>query len=311
MVIIINRITRAGDIGEPGYSAYGEELPCERKSGRHDSWHGATQDKLSDLLPSCLITKSVLDFLTPSELNSVRTRIQGVVDNSYVKSERVCGYFGCAIRHTLSSKIYPLPAADPCEGITCKPKCVGVDRYETVCDGGVCVRGKLIEANSEQCGFVCTEGTKRSKETCWDGSTIYKEICRGNKWVSTGETCPPMPTHGAKRNPTTCWDGSVIHAEKFDVTLKRWIPTGEICPTKPECIPGDKKAGYVCKNGKWQAVPEPTVPEPVVEPPTSEPENGGTCYINFDIPLLDMLPGLPCKWWLLPIPPGFKKTNKK
>ncbi|MCD6163456.1 MAG: hypothetical protein J7K40_13730, partial [candidate division Zixibacteria bacterium] len=114
--------------------------------------------------------------------------------------------------------------------------------------------------------------------------------------------------NGALRKPTTCWDGSVIYAERFNAAQKRWIPTGDICPTKPECIPGDKKAGYVCKNGKWQAVPEPavepTVPEPVVEPtapkpavePTvQEPENEGTCYINFDIPLLDMLPGLPCK----------------
>jgi len=121
---------------------------------------------------------------------------------------------------------------------------------------------------------ICTEGAKRSPETCWDGSVIHKEICRGNAWVSTGETCPvKVCTEGAKRSPETCWNGSVIHKEICRGNA--WVPSGETCPTKPECSPGDKKAGYVCKNGKWQAVPEPviepTAPEPVIEPTAPEP----------------------------------------
>jgi len=40
---------------------------------------------------------------------------------------------------------------------------------------------------------TCTEGEKRNPETCWDGSTIHKEVCRDNRWVPTGETCPTRP----------------------------------------------------------------------------------------------------------------------
>jgi len=189
----------------------------------------------------------------------------------------------------------------------------GTKRKPTTCWDGSVIHAEKFDVTlkrwvptGEKCipKPICTEGTKRSKETCWDGSTIYKEICRGNKWVPTGETCPPEPAAGEKRNPTTCWDGSVIHAEKFDVTLKRWIPTGEICPTKPECIPGDKKAGYVCKNGKWQAVPEPvvepTAPTPeeakkylTLEEAVARHESGLPCYIKCTLPLFAMIPGLP------------------
>jgi len=108
---------------------------------------------------------------------------------------------------------------------------------------------------------VCTEGEKRSPETCWDGSVIHKEICRDNKWVSTGETCPTrVCTEGAKRSPETCWDGSVIHKEVC--RDNKWVSTGETCPTRPpapECKEGDKKAGYVCSGGKWVPVSTPPV----------------------------------------------------
>lgn len=40
------------------------------------------------------------------------------------------------------------------------------------------------------------------------------------------------------------------------------------------------------------------------------PEVEEPCYIKFDVPLLDMLPGIPCQWWLLPILPGLKKTTE-
>jgi len=181
----------------------------------------------------------------------------------------------------------------------------GSDSLMYTPDGGgtvertVCRNVKLI---------VCTEGEKRNPKTCWDGSKIHEQLCMGNKWVPSGETCPPEPATGEKRGPKTCWDGSVIHAEKFDATLKQWVPSGETCPPKPECTEGDKKAGYVCVAGKWQTAP--AVPEPVVEPTVPEPEVEEPCYIKLDIPLLDMLPGIPCRWWVLPIFPGFKRVKK-
>jgi len=76
---------------------------------------------------------------------------------------------------------------------------------------------------------VCTEGEKRSPETCWNGSVIYKEVCRDNRWASTGEKCPTRPP-------------------------------------APECKEGDKKAGYVCSGGKWVPVSTPPSPGPEVPP---------------------------------------------
>ena len=87
---------------------------------------------------------------------------------------------------------------DPCEGVVCDPLCdENADKYETVCDDGVCIRGVLIEENSPDCPgyvpFVCNEGDVRESQTCWDGSTIHKEICRDNAWVASGEVCTDEP----------------------------------------------------------------------------------------------------------------------
>ena len=149
----------------------------------------------------------------------------------------------------------------------------------------------IIYGPSEPQKTECNSGEKKAGAVCVDG-----------KWQTAPESMI-VPAHGEKRKPTTCWDGSVIHAEKFDVTLKRWIPTGEICPTKPECIPGDKKAGYVCKNGKWieytppesAIVPEPEVPIKylTLEEAVTRHESGLPCYIKCTLPLFAMIPGLP------------------
>jgi len=81
--IVIDRITRVGDIGEPGYSVYGQELRHCSYKGRKDYWHGATQDALSSVLPTCYITESVYSYLTNGEIASVRSRILGIVPNEY------------------------------------------------------------------------------------------------------------------------------------------------------------------------------------------------------------------------------------
>jgi hypothetical protein len=81
--IIINRVTRVGDIGEPGYSVFGEEVPACKYSGKHDSWHGATQDNLGAVMPSSYITRSVYEYLTGAEIEEIRSRVRGVVENDY------------------------------------------------------------------------------------------------------------------------------------------------------------------------------------------------------------------------------------
>jgi len=67
-------------------------------------------------------------------------------------------------------------------------RCVNVDDFSL--DDHKNFDVKLTES------LVCIEGEKRNSETCYDGSVIHKEVCRGNKWVSTGEACPtPPPAH--------------------------------------------------------------------------------------------------------------------
>jgi len=45
-------------------------------------------------------------------------------------------------------------APDPCADVSCPAKCVGVDKYDQVCQDGICVRGTLIESDSVHCGYT-------------------------------------------------------------------------------------------------------------------------------------------------------------
>jgi len=190
MVTVIDRITRTGDVGEPGYSAYGQSLRKCTYSGSKDDWHGATQGGLSDLLPTCYITEGVYAFLTKDEINSVRSRIRGIFPNDYAYKYRECPdsgkcYYCWDLKPGVESR--PLPPLDPCAGVVCEPECVGVDRYAMVCKDGKCVRGALMEANSVECGYVtpvCTEGDKKPGN-----------ICRGGKWVPYTPV-EPVPGEG-------------------------------------------------------------------------------------------------------------------
>lgn len=217
-------------------------------------------------------------------------------------------------------------------GETCPPEpAAGEKRLPVTCWDRSIIHAEKYDValhrwvpSGETCPIEPPDGAKRSPKTCWDRSVIHAEVYDAalHRWVPSGETCPPEPAAGEKRGPKTCWDRSVIHAEKFDATLKQWVLSGEKCPPKPECTEGDKKPGHICVAGKWKAV---TVPEPVVEPDAAaaaaakalaEAEAAvvaakvEACYIKFDIPWLDLLPGIPCPWWVLPILPGLKKTKE-
>lgn len=48
----------------------------------------------------------------------------------------------------------PCSEPDPCEGVICEPECFDVDKHETICSGGICIKGVLIEADSVECGYV-------------------------------------------------------------------------------------------------------------------------------------------------------------
>ena len=109
MTIVINNVSRSGDIGEPGYSVYGEELPSNNKRHRHDSWHGATiEGCLCYTMPNAYITQSVYNFLTTDELESIRSKVLGVVEDNYTKDfiEDLGPYYGTFTQYALDeSKI--------------------------------------------------------------------------------------------------------------------------------------------------------------------------------------------------------------
>lgn len=157
---VIDRILRTGDIGEPGYSAYGQSLRKCTYSGSKDDWHGATQGSLSELLPTCYITESVYSYLTKAESESVRSRIQGIVPNSY--AHKVYGgidsfnksYYCWEFKSGIEARPMPLP--DPCAGVVCDDTCIGADKYSRSCaeegeDIGTCIFDQLLEENSPDC----------------------------------------------------------------------------------------------------------------------------------------------------------------
>jgi len=156
MVIVLTRLSRSGDAGEPGYSLSGEELPSPgTKSGAHDWWYAVTQDSFGYVFPSgALVTESFLSTLTTSELDSIRSKIKGVVDDDYFEKRGWCDNFGCYTRYYLKSEIRLLKSVDPCADVSCPDKCVGVDKFDQVCQDGICVRGTLIESDSVHCGYT-------------------------------------------------------------------------------------------------------------------------------------------------------------
>ena len=291
---VIDRITRVGDIGEPGYSAYGQSLRKCTYSGSKDHWHGATQDALSSLLPTCYITESVYSFLTKDEIESVSSRIIGIVPNSY--AHKVYGgidsfgksYHCWEFKAGVEARPLPRPR------VPSHPFCVGgtfhqVHKYP---DADEYVVSGIVE-NYPYCDGdillpICTEGVRSDCIPCPDGTQACRMVCEGRVWKNTGETCPPyVPpkpecTEGDKKPGHVCSGG-------------KWVPVGTP-PPPPECTDGDKKPGYVCSGGKWVPIttPQDVAPEYLTAAEAAERFRMGLpCYIKCVLPILDMLPGIP------------------
>jgi len=85
--------------------------------------------------------------------------------------------------------------------------------------------------------------------------------------------------------------------EEAAVSISLTMPAG----TDPLNLVAEVYRGTVLQDSMAASVAR-KIPEPEVEE---------ACYIKFDIPLLDQLPGIPCEWWGgLPLLPGFKKTKE-
>ena len=61
-----------------------------------------------------------------------------------------------------------VPVPDPCEGVICEDVCDDTDLYGTVCEDGICVRGRLIEEDSSTCGYIPPEPEPPEPGTQWD-----------------------------------------------------------------------------------------------------------------------------------------------
>ena len=64
--------------------------------------------------------------------------------------------------------IIPGMEYDPCEGVVCDDVCVNADRYDQICDDGICIRGVLLEANSPICpGYIAPAAKGRIDSHSW------------------------------------------------------------------------------------------------------------------------------------------------
>ena len=99
------------------------------------------------------ITESCYSGLSDGDKTVARSRAKGCVRDSgyYVYTHTSYG----VKRYKFDpAAIIPYAADDPCKDVSCPDKCVGVDKYDQVCQDGICVRGTLIETNSEHCGYT-------------------------------------------------------------------------------------------------------------------------------------------------------------
>ena len=83
---VITRISRSG---EAGYSVWAEKFPGKYYSGRHDYWHGATQDALINVIPpgKVYMARTARSEINDSEYESVEHRISGFVGEKFRYSE--------------------------------------------------------------------------------------------------------------------------------------------------------------------------------------------------------------------------------
>ena len=163
MALVIKSITRQGDIGEPGYSFYGELVPPSSRSGT-DPWHGATQEPLADGgswygIPNFYVVEGLVNWFTDKEAAAFAPHIRGVVPLSFKICHQARDRFNKIVtRCVLTTDIRTFgevrTPTDPCKDVSCPDKCVGVDKFDQVCQDGICVRGTLIETNSEHCGYT-------------------------------------------------------------------------------------------------------------------------------------------------------------
>ena len=104
------------------------------------------------------ITESCYNSLTESEKLSARSCHGMVTDTGWAKPYKAGDHTyytfdPAAIVECWSAACSAL-RPDPCKDVSCPDKCVGVDKYDQVCQDGICVRGTLIETNSEHCGYT-------------------------------------------------------------------------------------------------------------------------------------------------------------
>ncbi|MFA5154070.1 MAG: hypothetical protein WC554_16085, partial [Clostridia bacterium] len=98
--------------------------------------------------------------------------------------------------------------------------------------------------------LVCSPGDTRSPTTCWDGSTIYGEVCnpQGSGYVPSGASCPVETADGAVRNIVYCWDGTTIQSQEvYSRTDHLWHTQTFTCPTEP--LDGATRNVIYCTDG--------------------------------------------------------------
>ena len=140
------------------YRTLGEKGTLSAKTTYDAGWRCDSIDKypFKSCLPSLRIwskdlymLESVYNGLSSENQAISRSRVHGLLRGSgavYPSESTIVKCF--------TDNCRALIPADPCKDVSCPDKCVGVDKYDQVCQDGICVRGTLIQTNSEQCGYT-------------------------------------------------------------------------------------------------------------------------------------------------------------
>ena len=139
-------------------------LTGKRYSRGISTWYGDTMGGLNDVFErGHYITQGFWDGRSEGEKSWLKTNCAGIVFGDYVETYYVQPYEGTEYEQYWQrqtwyrinpANVKPLPTLDPCKDVSCPDKCVGVDKYDQVCQDGICVRGALVETNSEHCGYT-------------------------------------------------------------------------------------------------------------------------------------------------------------
>jgi len=132
------------------------DIDCHYKCFGTFSIEGKSWQQVIDITMRNVLNRSEAILLKESFYNSN----QEYVDNWRLRNPNVIVLQGYPTGSDCTDLVlYELPSVvvSPCAGVVCDNVCVGTDLYSQRCIEGECVADRLLESNSEICGYIPPE----------------------------------------------------------------------------------------------------------------------------------------------------------